>query len=1240
MEEDDEFGELYTDVFLPIAASSPAPSPGPPPDPVVPAADDDIEGGDEDEILFGASRSSPAAELPSVPHQALPPPAAAAATAAEDYGERDWMLGRAPPVVEAPENWDDEDDGVVSRPAEVGAPYVPDMGEPRVLEDDEEDARVSEIPNGDGKIADPERLRAPNGGGYPLFGGRVVENLVDLDEAPVIPGLSAEPAPSGPLIGMNVEERKPSQSEDWDSDSEDDLQIVLNDSDHGPLGVERNDRIGIDDDDDDDGEEDLVIVTDEDQHRHLPATEEQNLGEEAMQSTGDGERKEMVDVAKIASATGSASEARIGYNTHGSHPQHHSMYKLVLQALLVLLLSQVLFLVEEEVIGDLLVAGGFQMDPKATLALVSLLGPIVHPVLLAVDWILPFLLTNRLATDCEQNDLRDVTLRFRLFFLVSQLGEQYRLKVVMGSFDDPKMCNCAPEKHESVERDDDKCFHEVENDDRSTVSGNMGHFSHASSNRIKEMTRRAPFAKEKDEVLPFPSESSAEHHQDSRTRSPVSPAKKAPGIHQSGRLGDEEETQDDSAGVDRSSGKSSSVADDTVKELSVDEQCCGHDEKLTPVSIENEGEDMMSDIHIPNETSGNDKLVQTGKKQKLSSLVEQPAGHDSGQEDELQTSNSDNSRQKSGRSKDYPKQTENGDKVIQEEHTSQVGHLKRPHKEESYLRPKDDYGLDARQVMKKDYIVSKGKDDTSDYCKHPLRSRSYERKKESESSISSWQRREDNVHSRRVKDEDRRWENSDEMVSKHRSKLRVTDRNQKEEHSKKRVEDREWRGHNRENTLRQKSKDDLVSRHESIDEPLIKKKRDEEYLRGKADKLSTLHGSRDEENSGRKKRERDDGIDHRRREVDTRMRDKADDHLSSNHKDDNWRYREREDRQRLKPHESAPMHREREEGRGSVRSGRAMEDKVLGGSVRNRDESKTLVHDSRVHQEKERRQHNDHSRRDHGREDDVQNKGRRHLSVREKHSNADRRNSRHERPNTYKDCPPSADDQQKYRERHKENARKSKDSVAHEQHSQGLGKRKHEDHHTAQTEKQESNNIASTDLSKDPHQIDEDPEAPQQKKQEEADPASDEENQDSRKGRSKLERWTSHKERDYDATGNTHTLSASSGAKKIEGDNVDVVQADEVAKTEFNNAGELDGKDADGGQIVDKMVDEPDHHLDTMAKLKRRSERFKLPMPIVKETTLSKKLENEVQSSNNEAALDSEVKPERPARKRRWTGCS
>jgi hypothetical protein len=69
------------------------------------------------------------------------------------------------------------------------------------------------------------------------------------------------------------------------------------------------------------------------------------------------------------------------------------------------------------------------------------------------------------------------------------------------------------------------------------------------------------------------------------------------------------------------------------------------------------------------------------------------------------------------------------------------------------------------------------------------------------------------------------------------------------------------------------------------------------------------------------------------------------------------------------------------------------------------------------------------------------------------------------------------------------------------------------------------------------------------------------------------------------------------------------------------------------------MAEERDHHLDTVERLKRRSERFKLPMPGEKEVPQSKKVDTEVQPPQNEsAAADMEVKPERPARKRRWTG--
>jgi len=155
-------------------------------------------------------------------------------------------------------------------------------------------------------------------------------------------------------------------------------------------------------------------------------------------------------------------------------------------------------------------------------------------------------------------------------------------------------------------------------------------------------------------------------------------------------------------------------------------------------------------------------------------------------------------------------------------------------------------------------------------------------------------------------------------------------------------------------------------------------------------------------------------------------------------------------------------------------------------------------------------------------------------------------------------------------------------------------------------------------------------------KQGEGDIASDEESQqDSKKGRSKLERWTSHKERGYSATDNVQ--SSSPRAKEVYGTTDDIVPTDELPRTEGNDVSDSDPRGADGGQTADRSGDDRDRHLDTVEKLKRRSERFKLPMPGEKDVALSKRPENDTQATQNEAPADSEVKPERPARKRRWT---
>ncbi|KAL6534843.1 hypothetical protein OROGR_013518 [Orobanche gracilis] len=112
---------------------------------------------------------------------------------------------------------------------------------------------------------------------------------------------------------------------EWeDSDeSEDDLQIVLNDSDHGPMGVER--MSGMDDEDHEDGEQ-LIIANGDvgPHHQHQPIVDEQEwLGEEVAPGA-DQERKELGDAAKASGV-----QPKIGYINHlYHHYSFHSQFKV------------------------------------------------------------------------------------------------------------------------------------------------------------------------------------------------------------------------------------------------------------------------------------------------------------------------------------------------------------------------------------------------------------------------------------------------------------------------------------------------------------------------------------------------------------------------------------------------------------------------------------------------------------------------------------------------------------------------------------------------------------------------------------------------------------------------------------------------------------------------------------------------------------------------------------------------
>jgi len=241
MEDDDEFGDLYTDILIP---------------PQTPAS------------TSAPSNPAPDETLSRPPPNPNPTPVAAAAAPAED--DDDWLLGGGDPIpgVDPTGDWADEDD-------DGGAPAPPAKHE----------------------AAAPSKPPPAADDLDPLMGGGVG------DSGPAIPGLSSSAAAGA------------AGSEDWDSDSEDDIQIVLNETD-GRRGL------GEDEGDDEDGE-DLVIVAD---GPHIPGMEEQDWGEDPAAAGAEGERKDGGEPGKAVAAPG----GRIGYSGGGPgfHPQHHSMFKV------------------------------------------------------------------------------------------------------------------------------------------------------------------------------------------------------------------------------------------------------------------------------------------------------------------------------------------------------------------------------------------------------------------------------------------------------------------------------------------------------------------------------------------------------------------------------------------------------------------------------------------------------------------------------------------------------------------------------------------------------------------------------------------------------------------------------------------------------------------------------------------------------------------------------------------------
>ncbi|KAL0673299.1 hypothetical protein Bca4012_001280 [Brassica carinata] len=383
-----------------------------------------------------------------------------------------------------------------------------------------------------------------------------------------------------------------------------------------------------------------------------------------------------------------------------------------------------------------------------------------------------------------------------------------------------------------------------------------------------------------------------------------------------------------------------------------------------------------------------------------------------------------------------------------------------------------------------------------------------------------------------------------------------------------------------------------------LDDHISKRRKVEEYVRRTRSEKNKISFGQREESISRLKRERGDRLDYQKRDVQHKIRDDIYDHASLRHRDDfymqrdgNERLRERGDLDKLKlTHEdglSAPG-RERQV---AARGHRGSEDRS---SSRMKDEYKEHLTKDTTRQTKQTKK-----REYPGEESSSYHRGHGDDIV------SNEKKTRLERTSAKSDKVVESLDGQRFQDRnHKDSRRKIKEQS---EDTDSLRNKQGEQNGSSQVTGLKRTNEARNYRSEIPQQHN-------ATKRHKENASSGDELQDSKRGRTKFERWGSHKERDDDVTAKGSSSTSSKIQEKESGH--------DLAETK-------DGSKKGQG----------DQHLDTVEKLKKRSERFKLPMPTEKANKAGvKKMESETLPSEKiEGPADSEVKAKRPSRKRRWT---
>ncbi|KAL9684956.1 hypothetical protein QQ045_022399 [Rhodiola kirilowii] len=1332
MEDDDDFGELYTDVLQSFpstsqhSSSSPfAPPPQKPSDPAQSASrgiDLNLDL-DEDEMEYAERSGAAAGTSNSGGSQTLAPHVTA---------------GRV---------------GLELNLSGAGVNY--------------RDVQA----HGDGKSSENRELGKDDGGSGGGGGNFDEESFrFDLEEdvqdgngdvgpEPVIPGLTSGP---GGNDGFDDLGREEGGGDDWDSDdSEDDLQIVLNDTSHGPTAMEMGGEF------DDGQDQGLGKGVDGDgvgfQH---PGMEEREWGDDGAQAA-DGEKKEGSEVAKLNQ--GIAMAQKPGYIGHGYHP-FHSQFKYVRPGAAPLqgappagpvgAPGQLRPLVN---LGPLAGRGrgdwrppgmqngyggpgwgnnaagrgrglgiglDFTLPSHKTILEVDIDGfeekPWNNPGVDVTDFFNFGLTEESWKGYCKQLEQSRVasTMQTRIRVYESGRSEQ--------TYDPdmpPELAAATGVNENAAENVNFRRTDANTELGKSSVTprppmptGRAIEVETGSGERLPSIDTRPPRMRYSDAIIEIVCEGFAEgvssedgapkmseHHDPSKTNltenhkseempgesnrtearsseerrlsSPMkarhhsgsSSSRGDTPVHSSGsvdrhnrRLEDKSPhsiSRDDNllcdqrdGSTERNDGKRTvSVSPDKVvddDELSADH--IAKDDDALPMVVDSAAmeDDILHDKAPP--AKNQDTVLPHSKKQKAGSRGDLSSDQDNGEQPKA-TRSGDNSKPRPVNSKEYSKSHDFGEEVVQGGRGASRRNSERP------------FGDDGRNVQKRNYNethdmersrdVVKGREDLythrdggglakPSYVKYE----SSDKRKERDSSEGVRQRRGEDPHERRVRTNDYRkqdprlFERGNEKSSKYSSRAWDGDRIEKEDnlYSRKQIDNEKWRGHHdMDGGLRQRERDSsLKARHENVEDNRRRMK--EENLRRDYLEKEEMLLSR-KESPGLRHREREDLLDPRKRDDLTRTRENTKYHQSVRHKDEvrmerekNERPNERDDHHRTKQYREGSMtKREREEVREPIRSVWSTEDKRISHA-----EEKDDFNDAVRYADQKRRDGVDDVHR-------LHHRGHEDRYARQTPSSNHDSKLRIDRPSPHTDH--SASGKHKTTNNKPKESAKNKEYDARSQNSLNISKRAKDDNSSHRSEKggtKHSSGQGST-----VHQTQAHPNLVRKRGEE---PTTDDDDQlQLKKGRSKMERWTSHKERDFAAiTKSSSSLKAKEPIRSsiYTDSSVPVEPADKPAKAaeiidpkpsvEEKAQQGADNKKDNLKDTENKNLDPPqtaDQHLDTVAKLKKRSERFKLPLPSEKDTMNKKKDTEALLPSQTETPpAEPEVKSERPPRKRRW----